>query len=129
EVGSPYRLEQVLLREGQHKTDEYRRIHPLAQVPALEVELGVFLTETPALLHYLADGSPELGLMPTDRLLRARANEWMSVAASTIHVAFIGFFRPERFTSQQVAAEALRQDCKQRFSDLLRYVEGRLPEN
>lgn len=129
EVGLPYQLTPVMLRQGQHLTEEYRRIHPLARVPALEVAPGVILTETPALLQFVAEGSAELGLMPTERLLRARANEWMSVAASTIHVAFIGFFRPERFTSQEAVVEALRLDCKQRFWALLHYVETRLPNN
>lgn len=128
EVGLPYRLTPVSLRDGQHRTEEYRRIHPLARVPALEVAPGVILTETPALLQFVADGSAELGLMPSERLLRARANEWMSLAASTIHVAFMGFFRPERFTSQQAAAEALGSESKQHFCELLHYVETRLPK-
>src|SRR5690242_13618675 len=95
EVGIAYTLEPVLLREGQHLSEQYRRVHPLARVPALEIEAGVVLTETPALLGYLAELAPELGLLPQTGLERARANEWMSLLSSAVHVSFITFFRPQ----------------------------------
>jgi glutathione S-transferase len=129
ELGQPYELEPILIREGQHTTEQYRRIHPLGRLPALELAPGVVLTETPALLSYLADLAPELQLLPSEPLLRARANEWMSLLASAVHVAFISFFRPQRYTSDETAAAALKVDGKQRFFDLLRYVESRLPDD
>lgn len=128
ELGRPYRLEPVLIREGQQYSEQYRRIHPLGRLPALEIAPGVVLTETPALLTYLADQAPELALLPGDPLLRARANEWMSLLCSTVHVAFITFFHPQRYTSDEAAVATLKLDGKQRFFDLLRYVESRLPE-
>jgi glutathione S-transferase len=128
ELGQPYELEPVLIREGQHYSEQYRRIHPLSRLPALEIAPGVVLTETPALLSYLADLAPELELLPSDTLSRARANEWMSLLCSAVHVAFITFFRPQRYTSDEAAVAALKVDGKQRFFELLRYVEGRLPE-
>lgn len=128
EVGIPYALEPVLIREGQQLTDQYRRIHPLGRLPALEIELGVVLTETPALLAYLAELRPELELLPRAGLEGARANEWMSLLASAVHVTFISFLRPDRYTSDAAARAALKIDGKQRFFDMLRYVESRLPE-
>jgi len=129
ELGAPYELEPVLIREGQQNTEQYRRIHPLGRLPALEIAPGVVLTETPALLNYLADLAPQLRLLPDEPLGRARANEWMSLLASAVHIAFITFFRPQRYTSDEAAAATLKVDGKQRFFELLRYVEGRLPEH
>ena len=128
EVGIPYTLEPVLLREGQHLSEQYRRVHPLGRVPAVELQPGVVLTETPALLAYLADLAPERELLPRGGLERARADEWMSLLSSAVHVSFITFFRPQRYTSDEGAARALKVDGKQRFHDMLRYVESRLPE-
>jgi len=128
ELGQPYELEPILIKEGQQRGERYRRIHPLGRLPALEIEPGVVLTETPALLGYVADLAPALQLLPQGALERARANEWMSLLASAVHVHFISFFRPDRYTSDAVAAEALRVDGKARFFDLLRHVESRLPE-
>jgi len=127
EVGVPYALEPISIKTGEQLGERYRRVHPLGRLPALEVEPGVVLTETPALLAYLADLAPELELMPRGVLERARANEWMSLLSSAVHVAFVCFFRPERYTSDVAALAALKVDGKQRFFDLLRFVEGRLP--
>lgn len=128
ESGIAYALQPVLIREGQQLTDQYRRIHPLGRLPALEVEPGVILTETPALLGYLAALTPQLELLPAGGLARARADEWMSLLASAVHVTFISFFRPDRYTSDDKARAALKVDGKQRFADMLRYVESRLPQ-
>jgi len=127
EAGIAYSLEPILIRDGQQLTAQYRSVNPLARVPALEIEPGVVLTETPALLSYLAELVPELGLLPKNGLDRARANEWMSLLASAVHVSFITFFRPQRYTSDEGAVEALKVDGRQRFHDMLRHVESRLP--
>lgn len=126
ELGAPYALESIEVRSGEQYTERYQRIHPLGRVPALEIEPGVVLTETPALLGYVADLAPQLGLLPAAPLPRARANEWMSLLASAVHVAFISFYRPERYTADDAARSALKLDGKVRFFELLRYVEGRL---
>jgi glutathione S-transferase len=127
ELGKPHVLEPVLIKEGQQLTEQYRRVHPLGRLPALEIEPGVVLTETPALLPYLAELAPELDLLPRSGLQGARANEWMSLLASAVHVTFISFFRPDRYTADDAARAALKIDGKQRFFEMLRYVEGRLP--
>ena len=129
ELGVPYTREPVLIREGQQLSPQYRRVNALGRVPALEVGPGVVLTETPALLSYLAELAPELQLLPASGLERARANEWMSLLASSVHVAFITFFRPQRYSSDEAAVQALKVDGKQRFFDMLRHVEARLPEH
>jgi glutathione S-transferase len=53
----------------------------------------------------------------------------MSLLASAVHVTFISFFRPDRYTSDDAARAALKIDGRQRFFDMLRYVESRLPEH
>ncbi|MES1182802.1 MAG: glutathione S-transferase N-terminal domain-containing protein [Myxococcales bacterium] len=128
EAGIPYSLEPVLIKEGQQLSERYRRIHPLGRLPAVEIAPDVVLTETPALLAYVAALAPGLRLLPEGGLARARADEWMSLLASAVHVTFISFFRPDRYTADDAARAALKIDGKQRFFDLLRYVDNRLPE-
>ena len=126
ELQAPYELESISIKDGQQLSERYRRVHPLGRVPALEIAPGVVLTETPALLGYLAELSPQ-PLLPAAGLERARANEWMSLLASSVHPAFLSFFRPDRYTSDEAARAALKVDGKQRFFDLLRHVDARLP--
>jgi glutathione S-transferase len=128
ELAAPYTLEPISIKDEQQRSERYLRVHRLGRVPALEVEPGVILTETPALLGYLADLAPELELLPRGALARAFASEWMSLLASSVHVAFLSFYRPDRYTSDEAARAALKVDGKLRFLELLRYVEGRLPD-
>lgn len=128
ELGAPYALVPISIRDGEQRSERYLRVHPLGRLPALEIAPGIILTETPALLRYLADQDQSRALLPQDPLLRARADEWMSLLSSAVHVAFISFFRPDRFTSQQAAIEALKVDGRQHFWRMLKYVESRLPE-
>lgn len=127
ELGAPYELEQISIKQGEQRRERYLGVHPLGRVPALELAPGLVLTETPAILRYLADLAPELELLPRAPLERARADEWMSLLASSVHVAFISHFRPDRYTDDEAARAALRRDGKQRFFELLRYVNARLP--
>jgi glutathione S-transferase len=128
EVGVPYRLSPILTREGQQRSERYLKIHPLGRVPAVEIAPDSILTETPALLGYLAQLAPELELLPRDPVLRARADEWMSLLASAVHVTFISYFRPDRYTGDEAAKVALKLDGKPRFFALLQHVDSRLPE-
>lgn len=128
EIGVCYTTERVLLENGEHLSAAYRAVHPLSRVPALEIAPGEVLTETPALLWYLSSLTPEAGLMPKGRLLEARANEWMSLLSSAVHVAFISFFKPTRFIEPGSDDQSLRRDGKKRFWQLLEHLEGRLPD-
>lgn len=129
EAGIAYSLEPVLIREGQQRSERYLRINPLGRVPALEIAEGFVLTETPAVLAYIAELRPELRLLPDAGRQRARANEWMSLLSSVVHVAFITFFRPQRYTSDEGAAARLKHDGKQHFHQMLRHIEARLPDS
>ncbi len=129
ELGKHYALEPILIQENQQRSERYRRIHPLGRLPALEIEPGLVITETPALLTYLADSAPELELLPRTLLERARANEWMSLMASSLHVTFLSAYRPDRYTADEAARAALKVDGKARFLELLSYVESKLPSD
>ena len=128
ELGLRYTKQRLALQEGEHLTPAYRAVNPLARVPALEIESGEVLTETPALLWYLSSLAPEAGLMPHGRLAEARANEWMSLLASAVHVHFLSFWRPTRFIEPGSNDESLKSDGKKRFWQLMQHVESRLPE-
>jgi glutathione S-transferase len=59
-------------------------------VPVLVTESGERLTENVAVLQYIADLKPELGLAPPpDTLARYRLQEWLSFVGTEIHKAFL----------------------------------------
>ena len=86
----------------------YLAINPRGRVPTLVTPEGV-LTETPALLMFVAQCFPEAGLAPLDNLFalaRMQAfNNWM---ASTVHVAHAHRRRASRWADDADAQAAMR---------------------
>lgn len=56
---------------GQQLTDEYRRVNPMQQVPALRID-GVTLTQSLAIIEYLEETRPQPPLLPRDPIKRAQ---------------------------------------------------------
>jgi glutathione S-transferase len=70
----PYAWNEVETRSGITKTKSFLAMNPNGMLPVAEVLPGVFLPESNAIMHYLADGSP---LLPDGRLQRARVMQWL----------------------------------------------------
>ena len=75
EAGAPHQIKRLDLAAGEQRTPAYLAINPKGRVPALVTDRGV-LTETPALLLYVAQRFPDAGLAPLDDpFLLARMQE------------------------------------------------------
>jgi glutathione S-transferase len=70
----PYRWVEVDSAHGETRTAEFLARNPNGKVPVLVLDDGRVLTESNAILCYLAEGSPYL---PEDRWLRAQVLQWM----------------------------------------------------
>jgi glutathione S-transferase len=70
------RYERVLLDilKGETRTPAYLAKNPNGKIPLVELEDGTFLSESNAILAYLAEGTP---YWPTSRIGRARCLQWM----------------------------------------------------
>jgi glutathione S-transferase len=73
-LGLPYRWNEVDLMKGETRTPQFLAMNPNGQVPVLGIDADSYLTESGAILCYLAEGSD---LWPSDRLERARMLQWM----------------------------------------------------
>ena len=92
EAGLEARYHQVhLLTKTRVEDDaDFRAVAPKGAVPLLVLENGEHLTESAAVLQYIADAKPEAGLAP--RLGdpdRYRLQEWLSFIGTEIHKAFL----------------------------------------
>jgi glutathione S-transferase len=92
EAGIQARYHQVdLLTKTRVEDDaDFRTIAPKGAVPVLVLENGEHLTESAAVLQYIADLRPEAGLAPRfgdpDRY---RVQEWLSFIGTEIHKGFL----------------------------------------
>ena len=73
-LGIPYRQVEIDILQGQSRTPEFLAKNPNGQIPLLEVAPGRYLSESNAILWYVAGGST---LAPEDRIGRAEALQWM----------------------------------------------------
>jgi glutathione S-transferase len=65
EVGAAYAGKRIDFASNQQRSPEYLRINPKGRVPALVTDRGI-LTETPAMLVYVAQSHPKAALAPMD---------------------------------------------------------------
>lgn len=85
--GLAYTSEEVhLLRDGgaQH-APAYRAVNPQGRVPALRLDDGTILTQSPAILEWLEETHPAPKLLPADPLTRALVRAAFSLIACDIH--------------------------------------------
>jgi glutathione S-transferase len=84
ELGVPYELQRVNLRDGSSKKPEYLAVHPHGAVPALEDD-GVVIVESAAIVLHLADRFPDKRLAPPlGTPQRARYYQWIVYTIATI---------------------------------------------
>lgn len=81
------------------KTDagiDYLTINPKGFVPALELSDGQVLTENAAILQFLADQAPGVGLAPSNGTFeRSRLHEMLHYLGTDIHRGYSPLFRRE----------------------------------
>ena len=74
QLNLPYVWHEVDMMNGATHTDEFRKLNPNGKVPVLVIDNQTTLSESDAILCYLAEGTP---LLPADRLERAQVLQWM----------------------------------------------------
>jgi len=74
QLGQRYDWTEIDIDAGKTRTPEFLKRNPNGRIPTLELDDGTNLAESNAILWYLAEGTP---FVPTDRLGRAQALQWM----------------------------------------------------
>jgi len=130
EIGKPYELEAVNLREGAQYKPEFVAVNPKSKVPALVRDDGTLQTEYPAIAYWLARTNPFSNLLPDNIDLQARALELMDYCVATIHMqGFTRIFRPGNFAPSAADEEAVKARGKEivekGFATLNAALEGK----
>src|SRR5713226_3080123 len=125
EIRVPYQRKLINLAKGEHKTNAYLKINPHGKVPALCVD-GNVLTESVAILTYLAKQFPDARLLPQNLLEEARCLSMMAWFASAVHPTFAHIIRPERFASDTAAQLNVRETARKTFWAQCEEINGLL---
>jgi glutathione S-transferase len=126
EVGADFEVVTLDFSKTEQQSPAYLAVNPKGRVPSLRTPLGV-LTETPALLVFVAQSFPTAGLAPMeDALAFARMQEFHSYLASTVHVAHAHGRRGTRWADDPAAREAMRAKVPQNMTACAKMMEAQL---
>jgi glutathione S-transferase len=126
--GAPYQATRLDFKQQQQRAPEYLRINPPGRVPALVTERGV-LTETPAILQFVAQSFPQSGLAPLDDIfLLGKVNEFNSFLASTVHVNHAHRGRGYRWVDAEdtAAIQAMQKKVPQTMTESFTLIEEQM---
>jgi len=101
DAGAAYQLRRIAFATTQQRSADYLKINPKGRVPALATPRGV-LTETPAMLAFIAQSFPEAELAPLDDPFGfAELQAFNSYLCSTLHVAHAHRMRGHRWATEE----------------------------
>jgi len=98
----------VNLVAGEHRRPEFLKINPAGKVPVL-VDGDLVLTESVAIVLYLAEKYASKGLIPSDLKQRAQVNQWLLFAATELEQPL---WRISRHTTLYPEGERLPGDVR-----------------
>jgi glutathione S-transferase len=112
EVGADYETVRLDFRSSDQRKPEYLSINPEGRVPALVTDRGI-LTETPAILAFIAQTFPDRHLAPfDDAFALAQVQGFNSYMCATVHVAHAHRLRGYRWVDGNNAAAITAMQAK-----------------
>jgi glutathione S-transferase len=113
EAGAVYTTERLDFKTNQQNSPEYLAINPKGRVPTLVTDHGV-LTETPAMLAFIAQSFPQAKLAPLgDPHAFAQVQAFNSYLCSTVHVAHAHKGRGYRWATDEASFADMKRKVPQ----------------
>lgn len=123
--GADYEAIHIDLEAGEQHSERFKRINPKKRVPTLITPDGT-LTETMAILQFIANKHPEKELMPTDPFRQAEAQSFNSYLASTVHVVHAHKHRGSRWTRDKEALASLTAHVTENMTVCAKFIDENL---
>jgi glutathione S-transferase len=112
DVGASYTLKRIDFGKTEQQSPTYLAVNPKARVPAMVTPHGI-LTETPAMLAFIAQSFPAAKLAPSDPFAFAEVQAFNSYLCSTVHVAHAHRMRGYRWVDDPAAIAAMQKKVPQ----------------
>lgn len=127
EAGAAYTTERLDFRNNQQNSAEYLAINPKGRVPALVTDRGI-LTETPAMLAFIAQSFPQARLAPFDDAFAfAQAQAFNSYLCSTVHVAHAHKMRGSRWAREESSFADMKRKVPETMGASFALIERDMP--
>ncbi len=121
EAGLPYDLIKVDLRAKKLENgDDYLKVNPKGQVPALALDSGELITEGPVIVQIIADQATSKNLAPAHGSSeRYKLLEWLNFITAELHKNFGPMFSP-------VLADEAKAFFKDRVMAKFKYIDSQM---
>lgn len=124
-IGQPYEAEAV--DRAKLKQPPFTDLNPLGSVPVL-VDGDFVLTQSAAILEYLAELHPQVGLLPADPRGRAEVRRWLGLFNADIHRTFGNIFGVAALTADAGFQQELIAKSSARLQQLFAVAEQQLAD-
>jgi glutathione S-transferase len=125
ELEAPCELVTVDMGAGEHKRPAFLALNPAGKLPVL-VDGDLVLTESMAIVLYLADKYPEKGLMPADPKLRAEVNQWLFFVATELEQPLWRIRRQTAFYAPDKRSDADVEMARAEFAAMAAVAEAHM---
>lgn len=126
DAGADYTTVRISFANDEQRQPEYLAINPKGRVPALATGRGI-LTETPAMLAFIAQSFPLKKLAPLDDpFLFAQAQAFNLYLCSTLHVAHSHRMRGYRWADDPAAIAAMQRKVPQSVAACYELIEHQM---
>jgi len=124
EAGADYETVRLNLAANQQREAAYTAVNPKGRVPSLETERGV-LTETPAILAFIAQTHPAARLAPfDDPFALAQVQAFNAYLCATVHVAHAHKYRGYRWADQESSFADMRNAAPRAVGACFELIES-----
>jgi glutathione S-transferase len=126
EAGAAYATMRIDFATNEQRGLEYLAVNPKGRVPALVTDRGI-LTETPAILVFIAQSFPQAGLAPLDDPFAfAEVQAFNSYLCSTLHVAHAHRMRGHRWADDPIAVAEMQRKVPESVGACYDLIEHRM---
>ena len=109
EAGLDFEIVPVNIRAGGQHTEEFGRINPRRQLPALGLPDGSVMAEGAAILLHIADASKNFTLAPEPGSpARAQHDRWILFMAVNVYEGELRKIVPEKYTDDPACAQPVK---------------------
>jgi glutathione S-transferase len=123
EAGAPYTTERLDFKTNQQSSPEYLKLNPKGRVPTLVTDHGI-LTETPAMLAFIAQSFPTTKLAPLDDPFAfAHVQAFNSYLCSTVHVAHAHKGRGYRWATEESSFADMKRKVPESMAACFALIE------
>jgi len=110
DAGAAYATRRIDFTANQQQSPAYLAVNPKGRVPAMVTDRGI-LTESPAMLAFIAQTYPAAKLAPLDDAFAfAQVQSFNAYLCATLHVAHSHRMRGARWASEAASFEDMRRN-------------------